>query len=75
MQMFKVISLTLLVVFCLVYNKKIFIRNQSNQLGYWIISFIGICVYVMALLKLDMSISTTLTQLVKPLVLWIFGGN
>ncbi|KQX44653.1 hypothetical protein [Paenibacillus sp. Root444D2] len=73
--MLKIISLTLLMVLCLVYNNKIFNRKGSKQLGYWVVSFIGICVFVMALLKGNMSISIYLTRLVKPISLLIFGGN
>jgi len=73
--MLEIISLTLLMVFCLIYNKKMFSRKDGSQFGYWSISFIGIFLYILVLFKVDMSISLYLTRLVKPILLWIFGGR
>ncbi|MDQ0859507.1 hypothetical protein QFZ72_002986 [Bacillus sp. V2I10] len=72
--MVKTIFLTLLMLLCLVYNRKIK-HEKHNQISYWAVSLIGIVVYILALVRIDTSISFYLTKFVEPIVLWIFGGS
>lgn len=74
-KMLKTLLLSLMMVLFLICNKKIFNQNERINLAYWIISVIGILVYVIALVRIDTSISAFLTELVKPIVLWVFGGS
>lgn len=72
--MIKTGLITLLAIVGLVILCNVYVRHSGSREGDWVISCLAIVLFIVALLSINISVSTYLTRFVKPLSYFIFGG-
>jgi uncharacterized membrane protein YoaK (UPF0700 family) len=72
--MIKTGLITLLAIVGLVILRSICARHSGSRKGDWVMSCLAIILFIVALLNVNISVSTYLTRFVKPLSYFIFGG-
>lgn len=72
--MIKTGLITLLAIVGLVILRNVYMRHFGSRKGDWVMSCLAIMVFIVALLKVNISVSAYLTRFVKPLSHFIYGG-